>query len=393
MAAAGNFNMLIGITCSLVAVLLRLASAETVHVVGGTTGWTFPSSTSVYSDWVATQKFQVGDILEFNFPTGEHSVATVSKSDYVACNTASPLALQTTGPVNITVKSGTQYFICTYPGHCAAGQKLAVVAAAAASPPSTPPSVAPTPSSPSPAPASGSRAPAPVPSIGSKSPKKAPKASVHVVGGTTGWTFPSSTSVYSNWVATQKFQVGDILEFNFPTGEHSVATVSKADYVACNTASPLALQTTGPVNITVKSGTQYFICTYPGHCAAGQKLAVVAATASSPPSTPPAVALTPSSSSPAPTSRSHAPAPAPSTASKSPKKAPEASPSVTPTASPTASSTTPITATPPTASTPSSGGSGAVIPPSPTTTPSSAPPAAVAGVFLSLLSIAVAILC
>ncbi|GAB2289196.1 hypothetical protein Dimus_023499 [Dionaea muscipula] len=217
---------------------------------------------------------------------------------------------------------------------------------------------------------------------------------VHVVGGTTGWTFPSSTSVYSDWVATQKFQVGDILEFNFPTGEHSVATVSKADYVACNTASPLALQTTGPVNITVKSGTQYFICTYPGHCAAGQKLAVVAATASSPPSTPPVVALTPSSPSPAPASRSRAPTPAPSTASKSPKKAPDASPSVTPTASPPPSSTTPVTATPPkAASTPSAGGSGAVTPPSPPSPAHSpAPPAAVAGVFLSLLSIAVAVL-
>ncbi|GAB2289197.1 hypothetical protein Dimus_023500 [Dionaea muscipula] len=195
---------------------------------------------------------------------------------------------------------------------------------------------------------------------------------VHVVGGTTGWTFPSSTSVYSDWVATQKFQVGDILEFNFATGQHSVATVSKSNYVACNTTSPLALQTTGPVNITVKSGTQYFICTYPGHCAAGQKLAVIAAAASSP-STSPAVAPTPSSPS-------TAPAPS-STASKSPK----ASPSVTPTASPPPTSTTPVTATPPT--------SGAVTPPSPPSPPpSSAPPAAVAGVFLSLLSIAVAIL-
>ncbi|KAL9265290.1 Umecyanin-like protein, partial [Drosera capensis] len=144
--------------------VVQLCSAQTVHVVGGSTGWTVPSSSSFYSTWAASQTFRAGDVLEFNFTTGSHSVATVTKSAYVNCNTNSPLALSTTGPVSITVKSGTQYFLCTYPGHCDAGQKFTVTASA---------------SSPAPvvAPASSPRAAAPAPRIASKSPKKSPAAS------------------------------------------------------------------------------------------------------------------------------------------------------------------------------------------------------------------------
>ncbi|KAL9268478.1 Umecyanin-like protein, partial [Drosera capensis] len=81
--------------------VIQLCSAQTVHVVG-----------------------------EFNLTTGFNSVTTVTKSAYDTCNVTSPLALSTTGPVNITVKSGTQYFFCTYPGHCDAGQKFTVTASA-----------------------------------------------------------------------------------------------------------------------------------------------------------------------------------------------------------------------------------------------------------------------
>ncbi|KAL9255984.1 Umecyanin-like protein [Drosera capensis] len=126
---------------------LRLCSAQTVHVVGGSSGWINPSSSSVYSTWADTQTFNVGDILEFNFATNSHTVATVSQSDYTSCSTASPISIKTTGPANITVAAGTTYFICTFTGHCGAGQKLAVTASSSTPPPPAAASSPPPPSS------------------------------------------------------------------------------------------------------------------------------------------------------------------------------------------------------------------------------------------------------
>ncbi|GAB2232537.1 hypothetical protein Droror1_Dr00011576, partial [Drosera rotundifolia] len=43
--------------------VVQLCSAQTVHVVGGSTGWSIPSSSSFYSTWAASQTFRVGDVL------------------------------------------------------------------------------------------------------------------------------------------------------------------------------------------------------------------------------------------------------------------------------------------------------------------------------------------
>ncbi|GAB2210573.1 hypothetical protein Droror1_Dr00015841 [Drosera rotundifolia] len=131
-----GINAVLVVACLAV---LRLCSAQTVHVVGGSSGWKIPSPSSFYSTWAATQTFNVGDILEFNFATNSHTVATVSQSDYTSCSTASPISIKTTGPANITVAAGTTYFICTFTGHCDAGQKLAVTASSSSSTTSSPP--------------------------------------------------------------------------------------------------------------------------------------------------------------------------------------------------------------------------------------------------------------
>ncbi|KAK7814775.1 blue copper protein [Quercus suber] len=86
-------------------------------------------------------------LTKFNFATGSHDVATVSKTDYDACSIANPITTVTTGPYNYTINStGTHYFICTFSsgGHCNSGQKLAISvgnstsAASPGSPPTTP---------------------------------------------------------------------------------------------------------------------------------------------------------------------------------------------------------------------------------------------------------------
>lgn len=125
---AGNMKQVV-LFLAAIAAVIGISSAAT-FTVGDSTGWTIPSSPSLYSTWASKQKIKVGDTLVFTFPAGIHTVAEVSKSAYDSCSAASPLsAVLTTAPANITVSSaGTHYFICTITGHCSAGQKLAVVA-------------------------------------------------------------------------------------------------------------------------------------------------------------------------------------------------------------------------------------------------------------------------
>ncbi|XP_074273997.1 early nodulin-like protein 8 [Silene latifolia] len=180
-------------------------------------------------------------------------------------------------------------------------------------------------------------------------------AKSYVVGGSTGWTIPTTPSFYSNWASNQKLLVGDILVFTFPAQAHTVAEVSKSNYDACTSAATLGpVMTTAPANITLtKPGTHYFICTITGHCGANQKLTVtVAASTPAPVATP-----TPSpKSSPTP----------------SPKTSPAPSPMISPTPSPsptTSPSPSPSTPAPTVAPTPAASGPGAK---SPSTVPSAA---------------------
>ena len=48
----------------MVAVFVQSINAQTVHVVGDSTGWTVPQGgAAVYSTWASTQNFVVGDNL------------------------------------------------------------------------------------------------------------------------------------------------------------------------------------------------------------------------------------------------------------------------------------------------------------------------------------------
>ncbi|KAJ0089630.1 hypothetical protein Patl1_13068 [Pistacia atlantica] len=59
----------------------------------------------------------------------------------------------------------------------------------------------------------------------------------YTVGDTSGWT---STGVdYTTWAANKVFEIGDNLVFNFRTGAHDVAIVTKAAYDSCNTGKSL----------------------------------------------------------------------------------------------------------------------------------------------------------
>lgn len=154
----------------------------------------------------------------FNFASGQHDVAKVTKSGFDGCNGGSALQTVTTTPADMTLnETGEQYFICTFGTHCSLGQKLSVnVGRASASSPvpapqptvSPPPKSSPTPTpAPAPAPTTTTPPPAPVPA---PSPSNGPVT--HTVGDSLGWTVPTNgVSAYQSWASNQSFNVGDIL--------------------------------------------------------------------------------------------------------------------------------------------------------------------------------------
>ncbi|KZV20058.1 blue copper protein-like [Dorcoceras hygrometricum] len=264
--------------------MLHRSSSQTTHVVGDALGWTFPPGGEVaYRTWAATRNFAVGDVLVFNFTTGVHDVAEVSKDSFDSCNGNNPISRSTDGPANITLtSSGPHHYICTFTGHCDAGMKLTInVAGSQAVSPAPSPARTTTPPP--------ARVPAPAP---------ARAAVTYTVGDSLGWTVPPGGAIaYQTWARGKSFLVGDTLVFNFTTNTHDVVEVTKTEFDSCNTAST-AIITTGPARITLNSsGEHFYICTLPRHCSLGQKLAINV-TAGGATVTPPISPSTPSGSPP-----------------------------------------------------------------------------------------------
>ncbi|GFZ20857.1 hypothetical protein Acr_29g0000190 [Actinidia rufa] len=364
---ATNLNKLV-LATMVVAALLQGSWAQTTHLVGDALGWTIPPGGPIaYSTWASKNTFTVGDVLVFNFASSSHDVAEVAKAAFDACNSTNPISISTTGPTNITLTTaGEHHFICTFPGHCTAGQKLAINVTAAATSPSPPPSSS---------------------------------VKTYVVGESLGWNvLPNGTEAYKAWAADKTFLIGDTLVFNFVNGSHNVAEVTKAAYSACNTTTTISLTTTSPARITLTTvGEHFFTCTFPSHCTLGQQLAINVTgttTAPSPPPTTAAPAPSPTATPP-PTTATPAPSPTatppPTTAAPTPSPAATPPPASTPTATPP-----PSTATPPPSPSPSGNTTPSTPPPSETTTapppPNSATSLASAALPVALLSIAVALL-
>ncbi|KAJ8480497.1 hypothetical protein OPV22_024224 [Ensete ventricosum] len=100
------------------------------------------------------------------------------------------------------------------------------------------------------------------------------EAAVYSVGDVVGWTILGSPN-YTAWAISQSFKMGDTVVFKYNKNFHNVLEVSKADYKACNAASPIAAYTSGNDSITLKRrGHHFFICGVSGHCSAGQKVDV-----------------------------------------------------------------------------------------------------------------------
>ncbi|GFY99728.1 hypothetical protein Acr_13g0011280 [Actinidia rufa] len=239
---AKTLSLAVVLTLALVATTIQQTTvAQKLHVVGDGLGWIVPPGGPIaYSTWADLQTFTVGDILMFNFTTGDQDVARVTKEAFDNCNSTNPIWLATNGPANYTLSSNDDYyFIGTMERHCFFGQKLAVTDVEGAPGPMAPPP------------------PPPPPSPLVPTPPRAAKT--YVVGDDLGWLVPPGGSIaYSTWAYNKTFFVGDIL------GAQDVAEVSKAAFESCDTTTTITVLTTSPAKITLTTaGDHFFTSTYP----------------------------------------------------------------------------------------------------------------------------------
>ncbi|XP_022923107.1 basic blue protein-like [Cucurbita moschata] len=98
------------------------------------------------------------------------------------------------------------------------------------------------------------------------------RAAVYTVGGAKGWTFN-----VASWPKGKRFRAGDTLVFNYSPAAHNVVGVNRVGYSRCTTPRGSKVFKTGKDQIKLVKGQNFFICTLPGHCQAGMKIAITAA--------------------------------------------------------------------------------------------------------------------
>jgi hypothetical protein len=65
--------------------------------------------------------------------------------------------------------------------------------------------------------------------------------------------------------------------FKYGRGTHNVVAVNTAVYESCSALRGSRTYSSGNDRVTLARGTNYFICSIPGHCSASMKMAVTAA--------------------------------------------------------------------------------------------------------------------
>uniref|UniRef100_A0A0E0QE49 Phytocyanin domain-containing protein n=1 Tax=Oryza rufipogon TaxID=4529 RepID=A0A0E0QE49_ORYRU len=316
MAAANRSALLV--VAMAAAVLATTATGATTYTVGAPAGsW---DTRTNYAQWVSAVTFRVGDQLVFKYSPAAHDVVEVTKAGYDSCSSSGPVATFNSGDDTVPLTAtGTRYFMCGFPGHCAAGMKIAVKVEAAtatggsgtalspmAPRPRTPTAMAPNAMPPMAggrpvSPSSSASKSTGVASLLHRSPRSsivaamaasarallvvavaaaaavlattAMGATTYTVGAPAG-SWDTRTN-YAQWASAATFRAGDRLVFRYSPAAHDVVEVTKAGYDACSAASPIATFNSGDDTVPLAAvGTRYFICGFPGHCAAGMKLAV-----------------------------------------------------------------------------------------------------------------------
>uniref|UniRef100_A0ACD5ZJK8 Uncharacterized protein n=1 Tax=Avena sativa TaxID=4498 RepID=A0ACD5ZJK8_AVESA len=98
-----------------------LVCGETDWTVGDGKGWTFG-----VAGWENGKAFSAGDVLVFKYDPNAHNVVEVDEADYNSCTAAADAKTYTSGNDKITLSGGKTFYICSFPGHCENGMKIAV---------------------------------------------------------------------------------------------------------------------------------------------------------------------------------------------------------------------------------------------------------------------------
>ncbi|KAM3279267.1 hypothetical protein ACQJBY_046531 [Aegilops geniculata] len=110
--------LLLAICCATIVVLGK------EWTVGDNKGWSFG-----VSGWESGKHIQSGDVLVFKYNPSMHNVVQVGEGDYNSCRVSGPSRTYTSGNDHIQLsRGGKAFFICSLPGHCHQGMKIAVTA-------------------------------------------------------------------------------------------------------------------------------------------------------------------------------------------------------------------------------------------------------------------------
>uniref|UniRef100_A0A7N0TMI8 Phytocyanin domain-containing protein n=1 Tax=Kalanchoe fedtschenkoi TaxID=63787 RepID=A0A7N0TMI8_KALFE len=98
------------------------------------------------------------------------------------------------------------------------------------------------------------------------------RAKTYTVGDSSGWDISSDLDL---WTVEKKFQVGDVLVFQY-SNTHSVSEVSKDSFDGCSTTDTIkTYKSDGNTTVELaKPGDMYFVCGNRLHCLGGMKLQV-----------------------------------------------------------------------------------------------------------------------
>ncbi|KAL8167601.1 hypothetical protein V2J09_009100 [Rumex salicifolius] len=97
------------------------------------------------------------------------------------------------------------------------------------------------------------------------------QAAIFYVGGRPGWTFNTAS-----WTNGKSFKAGDVLVFNYDRTQHNVVKVDRRGYSSCSSPRGANVMQSGKDRVRLAKGQNFFICSYPGHCQGGMKIAVTA---------------------------------------------------------------------------------------------------------------------
>ncbi|XP_050208959.1 basic blue protein-like [Mercurialis annua] len=121
MAAQGRGSAMVAMVVLFMLIFQLEMGSAAVYTVGGGAGWTFN-----LASWPKGKSFRAGDILVFNYSVGAHNVVAVNKGGYNSCTAPKGSRSYTSGKDRIKLSKGQNFFICTFPGHCQGGMKIAI---------------------------------------------------------------------------------------------------------------------------------------------------------------------------------------------------------------------------------------------------------------------------